>query len=69
MSATRKSVVILSVLAILGGWWGFNLVDRMRRVNDAYADAYAIALIAASIFVTACVCTAAVLASRPDRDT
>lgn len=68
MSTSRKSVVvILSVLAIMGGWWGFSLVDRMGKVNDAYAGAYAIALVAASLFVSSCVCTAAVLASRPDR--
>lgn len=68
MPTTRKPIWILSGLAIIGGWWGFDLVDRMRHENADRAGAYAIALIADSIFVTACVCTAAVLASRPDRD-
>lgn len=68
MPTTRKPVWILSALAIMGGWWGFSLVDRMGKVSDAHAGPYAIALIADSIFVSACVCTAAVLASRPDRE-
>lgn len=68
MPTTRKPIWILSGLAIIGGWWGFDLVSRMRHENDDRAGAYAMALIADSIFVTACVCTAAVLASRPNRD-
>ncbi|MFO0931889.1 MAG: hypothetical protein U1E39_04180 [Planctomycetota bacterium] len=39
------------------------MADSLKRGHEVYA----IALIADSIFVSSCVCTAAVLASRPDR--
>lgn len=63
MSATRKSVWILSALAFIGGCWAIDMADSLKRGHEVYA----IALIADSIFVSSCVCTAAVLASRPDR--
>lgn len=64
MPTTRKPVWILSALAIIGGFWGIAMVDKLGHGQEAYG----MALIAASLFVSACVCTAAVLASRPDRD-
>jgi hypothetical protein len=64
MPTTRKPIWILSVLAVIGGFWGADLAAHLGRGQEAYG----MGLIADSIFVTACVCTAAVLASRPDRD-
>lgn len=63
MSTTRKPIWILSVLAFIGGCWAIDTADSLKRGHEVYA----IALIADSLFVSACVCTAAVLASRPDR--